>query len=80
MQVQIAVLEALEKNLKAKLIESGLKEICGSSTRVVISTSKPGVTIGWKALAESFNPSAEELALFSTPKDAVTSVRVYGYN
>lgn len=79
-QVQIAVLEALEKNLKATLVASGLKEICGSTTRVVISTSKPGVTVSYKALAESFKPTADEIALFSTPKDAVTTVRVYGYN
>ena len=79
-QVQIAVLEALEKNLKATLIASGLKEVCGTSTRVVISTSKPGVTVSWKALAESLNLPADQIAEFSTPKDPVTTCRVYGFN
>jgi hypothetical protein len=79
-QTLIAVLESREANLKAKLIATGLKEVCGSRTRAVISTTKPGVTVSWKQLAESFKPSESELAAFSTPKDAVTSVRLYGFN
>ncbi len=57
-QVQIAVLEALERNLKADLIASGLHEV----------------------LAQSFKPTPEEVLLFSSKKDPVTSVRLYGYN
>ena len=79
-QVAIAQLEALEKDLKKSLIESGLKEVCGTSTRVVISTSKASVTVAWKDVAQALSPSAELVAAHSTPKDPVTSVRVYGFN
>lgn len=79
-QVAIAVLENLEANLKAKLVESGLKEICGSKTRAVISTTKAGVTVSWSQVAKALNPSEELLAKFSTVKDASTSVRLYGFN
>lgn len=79
-QVEIAVLEAREAELKAGLIKTGLKEVCGSKTRVVISTSKPGVSVAWKAVAEAMSPPASLVAANSSPKDAVTSVRVYGFN
>ncbi len=79
-QVQIAVLEALERNLKADLIASGLKEVCGSTTRAVISTTQEGVTVAWKDLAMYFVPSAGQIARFSSKKDPVTSVRLYGFN
>ena len=79
-QVAIAVLENLEANLKATLIKSGLKEVCGTATRAVISTTKAGVTISWSQVAKALNPSPELLATHSTPKDPVTSVKLYGYN
>lgn len=79
-QTAIAVLEALEANLKATLVASGLKEVCGSTTRAVISTTKAGVTTSWKQVAEYFSPTDEDIARFSTKKDPVTSVRIYGFN
>ena len=79
-QVEIAVLEAREANLKAALIASGLKEICGSKTRAVVSVTKASVTVAWKAVAEALNPPPELLAKHSKPKDPVTSVTVRGYN
>lgn len=79
-QVAIAVLENLEANLKATLIKSGLKEICGTATRAVVSVTKASVTVAWKAVAEALNPPPELLAANSKPKDPVTSVTVRGYN
>lgn len=79
-QVAIAVLTNLADNLKATLIASGLKEVCGSQTRAVISRVAEGTTVSWKELAESFQPSAEERALFSKKKEAYSSVSVKGFN
>ena len=79
-QVAIAVLENLEANLKAALIKSGLKEVCGTKTRAVISTTAASVTISWSAVAKALNPSDELIAKNSKPKDPVTSVKLYGYN
>ncbi len=79
-QAQIAVLEAREKDLKKALIETGLKEVCGSNVRAVISTSKASVTTSWKDVAAELNPSDELVAKHSKAKDPVTSVKLYGYN
>jgi hypothetical protein len=79
-QVAIAVLENLEANLKATLVKSGLKEICGSKTRAVVSVTAAGVTVSWSAVAKALNPSDELLAKHSKVKDPVTSVKLYGYN
>ena len=79
-QTAIAVLEALEANLKAELVKSGLTEICGSQVRAVISTTKASVTVSWSAVAKALNPSEELLAKHSKAKDPVTSVRLCGYN
>lgn len=76
----IAVLTVRSDNLKATLIASGLKEVCGSQTRAVISRVAEGTTVSWKDLAESFQPSAEERALFSKKKEAYSSVSVKGFN
>ena len=39
-QTAIAVLESLEKNLKAALISTGLQEVCGLNVRAVISRDR----------------------------------------
>lgn len=79
-QVAIAVLEALEANLKAQLIASGLSEICGTNTRAVISTTKASVTVSWQAVAKALNPSDALIAANSKSKAPVTSVKLFGYN
>ena len=79
-QTQIAVLEAREAGLKKQLVASGLKEVCGSTTRVMISHIAAGTTVSWKDLATSFKPTDEQLAKFSKKKEASVQVRVYGYN
>lgn len=79
-QTQIPVLEAREKELKTVLIASGQKEVCGSTLRAVISTTKASVTVAWKAVAEALNPPQELIDANSTPKAPVTSVRLCGYN
>ncbi len=79
-QVQIAVLEAREKELKKALVDSGLKEVCGSTVRAVISTSGPVISVAWKDLALALNPSPKLLLQHSAKKAPVSSVRLYGYN
>lgn len=79
-QVAIAVLENLANNLKATLISSGLKEICGTQVRANVVQVKEGVTVEWKRLAESFSPSAAEIAAHSKKRDGYTKVELRGYN
>lgn len=79
-QTAIAVLESLEANLKAALVKSGLKEICGSNVKANVITVAEGTTVEWKKLAESFKPSDEELAAFSKKRDGYTKVELRGYN
>ena len=79
-QAQIAVLEALEANLKARLIASGLKEVCGMSGRVVISHVDAGVTVEWAKVAKYLNASAEVIQLFSKQRDGYDRCSVFGYN
>ena len=79
-QTAIAVLENLESNLKAQLVASGLKEICGSNVRATVSRIAEGTTVEWKALAESFKPTPEELATFSKKREAQVRVALKGYN
>lgn len=79
-QVQIAQLEALEKNLKATLIKSGLKEICGMSGRAVVSHIDDGVSVSWQKVAKHMQAPAEVIQLFSEKRDAYDKLTVYGYN
>ena len=79
-QVQIAQLEALEKNLKASLIKSGLKEICGMNGRAVVSHIDAGVTVSWQKVAKHMQAPAEVVHLFSEKRDAYDKLTVYGYN
>ena len=79
-QTAIAVLESLEANLKATLIKSGLKEVCGSQVRANVITVADGTTVEWKKLAESFKPSESELAQFTKKRDGYTKVELRGYN
>ena len=79
-QAQIAVLESLEKNLKARLIGSGLKEVCGMSGRVVISHIEEGVTVEWAKVAKYVQAPAEVIQLFSKKRDSYDKATVYGYN
>ena len=79
-QTQIAVLEARERNLKAKLISSGLKEICGMNGRVIVSHVDASVTVSWQKVAKHMQAPAEVIQLFSEKKDAYNRVSVYGYN
>ena len=79
-QAQIAVLESLEANLKARLIGSGLKEVCGMNGRVVISNIAAGTTVEWAKVAKYLNASAEVIQLFSKKRDAYDKASVFGYN
>ena len=79
-QTQIAVLEALEKNLKATLIKSGQREICGLNGRAVVSHIDAGVTVSWQKVAKHLQAPAEVVALFSEKRDAYDKLTVYGYN
>ena len=77
-QAQIAVLESLERNLKATLIGSGLKEICGMNGRAVVSHVDAGVTVSWQKVAEKMQAPAEVIQLFSKKRDAYDKVGVFG--
>ena len=79
-QTAIAVLTNLADNLKAQLIKSGLREICGSQVRANVINVAEGTTVEWKKLAESFSPTPEEQAAFSKKRDAYTKVEIRGYN
>jgi hypothetical protein len=79
-QTRIAVLEAKERNLKAKLINSGLKEICGMNGRAVVSHVDASVTVSWQKVAKHMQVPAEVIQLFSEKKDGYSRVSVYGYN
>lgn len=76
----IAVLTAKSDNLKAKLLQSGLDEVCGSTLRALCIRPVDGVSVSWKALAESFQPSASEIASFSTTKIGTPYIKLVGYN
>ena len=80
LEVEIAVLEAKAKNIKAALIKSGLKEICGSQTRAVVSHIDAGVSISWQKVAEYVQAPAEVVQLFAKKRDAYDKVALYGYN
>lgn len=79
-QTAIATLEALEANLKAALVRSGLTEVCGSQVRAKISTIADGYTVEWSKLAKSFNPTQDQIDACSKFKAGYTAVKLYGYN
>ncbi len=79
-QTAIASLEALEKNLKAQLIASGLDEICGSQVRAKISEVSATMTTDYRSLCEYLKPDAATVALFGKKKAGYTTVKLYGYN
>lgn len=79
-QTQIAVLTARADQIKADLTSTGMTEVCGSTTRAVISYIAPSSTVSWKDLAMSFNPSNDEISAFSKNKDGYTRVEIKGYN
>lgn len=76
----IAVLTVRSDNLKAKLPATGLPEVCGSTLRAVCIRPADSVSVSWKGLAESFNPSQAELAKFSSKKEGSPYVKLVGYN
>ncbi len=76
----IAVLTVRSDNLKAKLLATGLPEVCGSTLRAVCIRPADSVTVSWKALAESFSPTADEVSLFSSKKVGTPYVKLVGYN
>jgi len=80
LQMQAAAIEARLDSLKQILIASGLREVCGSLTRVVISHTPAGFSTSWKDLAMSLDPAPETIARFQKPTDEKYSVRVYGYS
>ena len=79
-QTQLAVLTSRANEIKVTLESTGLKEVCGLNTRAVISRIAESTTVSWKSLAESFSPSAAEIAAFSSKKEAYFKVEVKGYN
>ena len=79
-QTAIASLEALEKNLKAQLIASGLSEICGSQIRAKVVEVQATMTTDYRSLAEYLKPDAATVALFGKKKAGYTAVKLYGFN
>ena len=79
-QTAIASLEALEKNLKAQIIASGLPEVCGTNVRARVSHIDAGVTISWQKVAEYVKAPAEVIQLFAKKREAYDKVALYGFN
>ena len=79
-QTAIATLEALEKNLKAQLIGSGLTEICGSQVRAKICEVQATITTDYRSLCDYLKPDAATVALFGKKKAGYTAVKLYGFN
>lgn len=79
-QTAIATLEALEGNLKAALIRSGLTEVCGSQVRAVVSHVGPTITTDYRSLVDYLKPAPEVFALFGKTKKGYAAVKLYGYN
>jgi hypothetical protein len=79
-QTAIASLEALERNLKAQLIASGLQEVCGSNVRAVVSTIAQSTAVDYRAIVASLKLDQSLLDAFRKPKAGYTAVKLYGYN
>ena len=80
LNTQIAVHVSRQDAIKATLASTGLSEVCGSNTRVVISRVAASQTTAWKDLAMSFKPTEAEIAPYLKTKDAYVRVEVKGYN
>lgn len=80
LQAQIAVLEALEKNLKAALIRSGLTEVCGMTSRAVVTHVPEGVSVSWQKVANFMEVPQSVIDKFSAKRDPYDKVTLYGYN
>ena len=79
-QTAIAVLESLEKNLKAALISTGLQEVCGLNVRAVISRINSSVTIDYRGVVQSMNVPPALLKQYEKEKPGYNVVRLFGYN
>ena len=81
-QTAIATLEALEKNLKAQLIASGLDEICGSNVRARIVQVADSVSFDFKGFVEGENILIDKATFdrYMKVRKGTTSVRLFGYN
>lgn len=65
---------------KKQLIATGLSEVCGSTTRAVISKVAAGYTTDWHAVADYLKAPAEVISLFQKERAGYTKVEVKGYN
>lgn len=79
-QTKIAVLEVLEKNLKARLIASRLGEVCGMNARAVVSKTLDRDAPDYQKIVTFLNPPAAVLKRFRKTTKGSTKVTLYGYN
>lgn len=80
LNTQIAVLTAQADAIKADLASTGMTEVCGSNTRAVISYISAGFSTSWKDLAQSLQPTPEQVAKFQKETAAQVRISIKGYN
>ena len=75
-KAQLADLEALEKELKQTLIDSGQSAIVGSNHRASVAYCDGREKIDWQSIAMKFNPSRQLITAHTTKGEAFYTVRV----
>lgn len=74
---QITELNTEMALLKSQLIATGDTNIKGTFVRAAIATSKPRVTVDWKAVAEELEAPEPLVAIHTKVGEPVISIRLY---
>ena len=77
LHAQITEMNSEMALLKAQLIAVGESNIKGTFVRAAVTTSKPRVTVDWKAVAQELEAPEPLVALHTKVGEPVVSVRLY---
>lgn len=77
LHAQITEMNSEMALLKAQLIAVGESNIKGTFVRAAVTTSKPRVTVDWKAVAEELEAPEPLVAIHTKVGEPVTSIRLY---
>lgn len=77
LHAQLSEINAEMGTLKAQLVAVGDTNLSGTFIRAAITTSKPRITVDWKAVAADLEVPEPIIALHTKVGDPIVSVRLY---
>ncbi len=77
LHAQLSEINAEMGTLKAQLVAVGDTNLSGTFIRAAITTSKPRITVDWKAVAAELEAPEPLIALHTKVGDPIVSVRLY---